>query len=171
MLDPAARAQVSALETELAGEFGTRHAVAVSCGTAALHTALAACGIGPGDEVLVAAACVVMTVAAVAHAGARPVFVDSGPTGVGLDMDDLAAKTTERTQAVIPVHLAGPLRRHEQPGPLRRRPRLAADRGRLPGPRQPLSWAAGRDARRRRVLLDEGRQATVARGRRLRAHR
>src|SRR5262249_38872938 len=65
MPDPAARAQVSALETELAAEFGTRHAVAVASGTAALHTALAACGIGPGDEVLVAAACVVMTVAAV----------------------------------------------------------------------------------------------------------
>jgi perosamine synthetase len=107
MPDPAARAQVSALETELAAEFGTRHAVAVASGTAALHTALAACGIGPGDEVLVAAACVVMTVAAVVHAGAHPVFVDSGPTGIGLDIDDLAAKTTERTRAVIPVHLAG----------------------------------------------------------------
>jgi dTDP-4-amino-4,6-dideoxygalactose transaminase len=123
MPDPIARAQVSALETELAAEFGTSHAVAVSSGTAALHTALAACGIGHGDEVLVAAACVVMTVAAVVHAGAYPVFVDSGPTGIGLDLDDAAAKLTERTRAVIPVHLAG------RCGDLDGVARFAADRG------------------------------------------
>ncbi len=107
MPDPAAQAQVTALETELAAAFGTRYAVAVSSGTAALHTALSACGIAGGDEVLVPAACVVMTVAAIVHAGARPVFVDSDPDSGGLDRRDLAAKTTIRTRVVIPVHLAG----------------------------------------------------------------
>jgi perosamine synthetase len=107
MPDPAAAIQSQALEAELATAFGTAYAVAVSSGTAALHTALAACGIGAGDEVLVPALTVVMTIAAIVAAGARPVLVDASPDGQPLDLDDLAAKITPRTRAILPVHFAG----------------------------------------------------------------
>jgi dTDP-4-amino-4,6-dideoxygalactose transaminase len=103
--DPTGDEHARAFETELADRFGTAHAVAVSSGTAALHTALAAYGITAGDEVLVPGACVVMTIAAIRATGATPVLVDS--PGGELDFDDLAAKTTARTKAVLPVHLAG----------------------------------------------------------------
>jgi perosamine synthetase len=103
--DPAGDEHARALEAELADRFGTAHAVAVASGTAALHTSLAAYGIGEGDEVLVPGASVVMTIVAIRLAGAVPVLVDS--VGGDLDFDDLAAKTTPRTKAVLPVHLAG----------------------------------------------------------------
>jgi perosamine synthetase len=107
MPDPAADTHVSALEDELADRFGARHAVAVSSGTAALHTALAVAGIGPGDEVLVSALSVIMSVAPIIHAGARPVFVDCTPDGTDFDYSDLTAKTSRATRAVLPVHLWG----------------------------------------------------------------
>lgn len=107
MPDPVGRAEAAALEAELATVHQVRHAIAVSSGTAALHTALIACGIGPGNEVLLPAASVIMTVSAVTATGAHPVFVDAAPDGHGMDLDDLAAKTTDRTRAIIPVHLAG----------------------------------------------------------------
>ena len=107
MPDPAADGQVRALEADLAAATGTRHAVAVSSGTAALHAALAGHGIGPGDEVLLPAVSVIMTLAAITAAGAHPVLVDAGPDGVPVDLDDLAAKITPRSRAVLPVHFAG----------------------------------------------------------------
>ncbi|MGW2654372.1 DegT/DnrJ/EryC1/StrS family aminotransferase [Streptomyces sp. NPDC001478] len=107
MPDPASYQEARALEGELAAAFGARRAVAVSSGTAAITTALAACGIGAGDEVLVPAVTVVMTVAAVAAAGARPVFVDTAADGRGMDLADLTSKTGPDTKAVIAVHLAG----------------------------------------------------------------
>ncbi|MEU1824117.1 aminotransferase class I/II-fold pyridoxal phosphate-dependent enzyme [Streptomyces abikoensis] len=107
MPDPAGRAEAAALEAELATVHGVRHAITVSSGTAALHTALIACDIGPGDEVLLPAATVIMTVSAVTAAGAHPVFIDAAQDGRGMDLADVAAKTTERTRAIIPVHLAG----------------------------------------------------------------
>ncbi|MED7950410.1 DegT/DnrJ/EryC1/StrS family aminotransferase [Streptomyces sp. BE303] len=107
MPDPSGCQEVMALEEELAAAFGTRRAVAVSSGTAAITTALAACGIGAGDEVLLPAVTVVMTVAAVVAAGARPVFVEAAASGRGLDLADLTAKTGPDTKAVIAVHLAG----------------------------------------------------------------
>lgn len=107
MPDPAGRAEAASLEAELATVHGVRHAIAVSSGTAALHTALAACDIRPGDEVLLPAATVIMTVSAVTATGAHPVFVDAAEDGHGMDLADAAAKTTERTRAILPVHLAG----------------------------------------------------------------
>lgn len=107
MPDPSGGQAVTELEHELATVFGVRYAVAVSSGTAALHAALSACGIGPGDEVLVPALTVVMTVAPLAALGARPVFVDSDPATLDLDYDDAAAKLTARTKAIMPVHLWG----------------------------------------------------------------
>jgi perosamine synthetase len=113
MPDPASAAHADSLEAGLAEWSGARHAVAVSSGTAALHTALAALGIGHGDEVLVPAVSVVMSAAPITYVGARPVFVDCAPDG-DIDHRDLAAKLTSATRAVLPVHLwgrAGDLRR------------------------------------------------------------
>ncbi|MEV8100197.1 aminotransferase class I/II-fold pyridoxal phosphate-dependent enzyme [Kitasatospora sp. NPDC085879] len=107
MPDPTSYQEATLLETELAQAFGARRAVAVSSGTAAITTALAACGIGAGDEVLLPAVTVVMTVAAVAASGARPVFVDADTDGLGMDLGDVAAKTGPNTKAVVAVHLAG----------------------------------------------------------------
>ncbi|MET9394578.1 aminotransferase class I/II-fold pyridoxal phosphate-dependent enzyme [Streptomyces sp. NPDC006624] len=107
MPDPAGRREAEALESELASVFGARHAVVVASGTSALHTAVVACGIGPGDEVLMPATTVIMTVEAVAATGATPVFVDCAPGGGGIDLKDLSAKRTRATRAILPVHLAG----------------------------------------------------------------
>ena len=107
MPDPSGGAAAGQLEQELARASGVPHAVAVASGTAALHAALSACGIGPGDEVLVPALTVVMTVAPVVALGATPVFVDSDPATLDLDYDDAARKITPRTRAVLPVHLWG----------------------------------------------------------------
>ncbi|HTJ68158.1 MAG TPA: DegT/DnrJ/EryC1/StrS aminotransferase family protein [Actinospica sp.] len=107
MPDPTGGGYVGVFEREAAKAFGAPYAVAVSSGTAAIHAALAACGIGPGDEVLVPALTVVMTVAPIAALGATPVFIDSDPATLDLDYDDAAGKLTPRTKAIMPVHLWG----------------------------------------------------------------
>ena len=107
MPDPSGGPACAQLELELAEAFGVPHAVAVSSGTAALHAALDACGIAPGDEVLVPALAVVMSASPVAALGATPVFVDSDPATLDLDYEDAARKVTARTRAVMPVHLWG----------------------------------------------------------------
>ncbi|MFD3662846.1 DegT/DnrJ/EryC1/StrS family aminotransferase [Streptomyces sp. NPDC058659] len=107
MPDPAASSHLRVFEDEAAHALGTAHAVAVSSGTAALHAALSACGIGPGDEILVPALTVIMTVAPLRALGATPVFVDSDPATLDLDYEDAARKVTARTRAIIPVHLWG----------------------------------------------------------------
>jgi dTDP-4-amino-4,6-dideoxygalactose transaminase len=107
MPHPWSQAHVDRYEAELAGAFEVRHAIAVASGTAALHTALAALEIGPGDEVLVPAASVVMSIAPVHYTGARPVLVDCDPSGTDFDYDDLHAKLTQHTRAVMPVYLWG----------------------------------------------------------------
>lgn len=91
-------------ERELAAAMGTRHALAVSSGTAALVVALQACGIGPGDEVLVSAYTWKASAAAVLLAGAVPVLVEIDAT-LTMDPEDLRAKITPRSRAVIPVHM------------------------------------------------------------------
>ena len=107
MPDPTGGAATGQLEQELARAFGVPHAVAVASGTAALHAALSACAIGPGDEVLVPALTVIMTVAPVVALGATPVFVDSDPATLDLDYEDAARKITPQTRAILPVHLWG----------------------------------------------------------------
>ncbi len=94
-------------ETSFAALLGARHAVAVSSGTTALHLALAALGIGPGDEVLVPDFTMFSTVAAVLYTGARPVLVDCDPDTFCIDPDLLASAITPRTRAILPVHLFG----------------------------------------------------------------
>jgi perosamine synthetase len=86
---------------------GTRHAVAVSNGTTALHLALAALGIGAGDEVIVPTLTFVATANAVHYTGATPVFVDSDLTTWNIDPAGITAAVTPRTKAIIPVHLYG----------------------------------------------------------------
>lgn len=99
--------ELDAFERELAAATGRRHAVGVSSGTDALRLALVGLGIGPGDEVLVPALTAVPTAAAVCATGATPVFVDVGADTATLDTDAARAAVTDRTRAVVPVHLYG----------------------------------------------------------------
>jgi perosamine synthetase len=86
---------------------GCKHGVAVSSGTTALEVAVAAAGIGPGDEVLVSAMTNIATALAVVRNGALPVPVDSEPTTWNLDLDLVEGLITPRTRAIIPVHIYG----------------------------------------------------------------
>ncbi len=99
--------QVAAFEREFADFCGVEHAVAVSSGTSALHLGLVAAGIGPGDEVVVPSFTFAATANAVVLAGATPVFADIDPVTFCLDPDAVAAALTERTAAIMPVHLFG----------------------------------------------------------------
>lgn len=86
---------------------GTRHAVATNNGTTALHLALVALGVGPGDEVIVPTLTYVASTNAIRYVGATPVLVDADPRTLNLSPEDVLAKITPRTKAVIPVHLYG----------------------------------------------------------------
>lgn len=99
--------ETEAFEAEFAAFCGRRHAVAVASGTEALRLALRALGIGAGDEVVVPAMTAVPTAAAVCATGATPVFVDVDRETALLDPARAGAAVTERTRAVIPVHLYG----------------------------------------------------------------
>jgi perosamine synthetase len=99
--------KVSEFERLLADACGTAHAVAVSSGTAALHLAVRALAVGPGDEVIVPAYTFPATANVVVLAGARPVLVDVDPVTMNVDGDRVYAAVTERTRAVIGVHLFG----------------------------------------------------------------
>jgi dTDP-4-amino-4,6-dideoxygalactose transaminase len=99
--------ELAAFEEELAAATGRRHAVGVSSGTDALRLSLLALGIGPGDEVIIPAFTAVPTAAAVCATGAVPVFADVDPDTATLDDAAARAAWTDRTRAVIPVHLYG----------------------------------------------------------------
>jgi dTDP-4-amino-4,6-dideoxygalactose transaminase len=99
--------ELAAFEAELAEFTGRGHALGVSSGTDALRLSLAALGVGPGDEVIVPAFTAVPTAAAVCATGAVPVFADVDPETATLDDESARAACTERTKAVIPVHLYG----------------------------------------------------------------
>jgi len=99
--------RVAAFERAFAELCGTRRAVAVSSGTAALHLALLAHGVGPGDEVIVPAFSFAATANTVLHCGARPVFVDVRDDDFNIDVSWIEAAITPRTKAVVPVHLYG----------------------------------------------------------------
>jgi dTDP-4-amino-4,6-dideoxygalactose transaminase len=86
-----------------------RHGVSAANGTLALEMAMAAAGIGPGDEVIVPAISFVSTATAVSRAGAIPVFVDIEPYSFNMDPERAAAAVTPRTKAILPVHFGGPL--------------------------------------------------------------
>ena len=98
---------VEEFERQFAKIVGARFAVAVSNGTAALHVALLAHGIEPGDEVITSPFTFVATSNAVLHAGARPVFAEISPDTFNLDPKGIEARITPRTKAILPVHLYG----------------------------------------------------------------
>jgi len=83
------------------------HAAAVSSCTAALHLSMLATGVGQGDEVITTAMTFCATVNAIIHAGATPVLVDVDPRTMNIDPEQVKAKVTTRTRAIIPVHFAG----------------------------------------------------------------
>jgi perosamine synthetase len=99
--------EVTALEEEWADYVGTRFCLMTNSGTAALHCAVSAAGIGLGDEVIVPAFSFVATPMAVLHAGAKPVFCDIDPRTFTLDPRLIEERIGERTRAVMPVHVHG----------------------------------------------------------------
>jgi dTDP-4-amino-4,6-dideoxygalactose transaminase len=99
--------EVEAFEQEFAAYLGVRHAIAVNSGTSALHLALLASHIGPGDEVITVPFTFVATAAAICYTGARPVFVDIDPRSFTMAVDQIAGAITPRTRAIMPVHLYG----------------------------------------------------------------
>jgi perosamine synthetase len=99
--------KVAAFEQAFAQRHQVKHAIATTSCTTALHLILVALGIGPGDEVIVPAFTWVATANVVLYCQATPVFVDVDRTTFNLDVSQVAAKLTERTKAIIPVHLFG----------------------------------------------------------------
>jgi dTDP-4-amino-4,6-dideoxygalactose transaminase len=99
--------EVAAFEQEFAAYCGAQSGVGVNSGTSALHLALLAAGVGPGDEVITVPFTFVATVAAICYTGAKPAFVDIEPRSYTMDASQLERVITERTKAVIPVHLYG----------------------------------------------------------------
>lgn len=99
--------KVKEFEQMFAARHEVKHALAVSNCTTALHLALIALGIGPGDEVIIPAFTWVATANAVVYCGATPVFVDIDPVTFNIDSSKLKEKITGRTKAIIPVHLFG----------------------------------------------------------------
>ena len=103
----AAGEQVAEFERRFADYCGTTHAVAINNGTAALHAALLAADIRPGDEVIVPAFSFIATATAVSMCGATPVFVDVLEETFNIDPQQIEERVTPRTRAVIGVHLFG----------------------------------------------------------------
>ena len=99
--------EVRAFEEAFASYVGARDGVGVASGTAALHLALLACEVGPGDEVITTAHTFMATGEAILQAGARPVFVDIDPRTYNIDPELVENAITSRTRAILPVHLYG----------------------------------------------------------------
>ena len=99
--------EVAAFESAFAEYCQTRFAVAVNTGTSALHLALLAAGVGPGDEVITTPLTFVATTAAIVYTGAKPVFVEIDPATLNLDVSKVSKAITPRTKAFLPVHLHG----------------------------------------------------------------
>lgn len=100
-------ARARELERAMAEYIGCQHAVTVSSGTAALHLAMAAIGVGPGDEVITTPITFASTANVIALQGAKPVFVDVEPETLNLDAQQIEPRISSRTKAILPVHLYG----------------------------------------------------------------
>ncbi len=99
--------EVKQFENEFAAFSQAKHGIGMNSGTSALHLALLACGVGPGDEVITVAHTFVATVAAIRYIGAHPILVDIDPESYTLDPTKLEAAITPKTKAIMPVHLYG----------------------------------------------------------------
>jgi dTDP-4-amino-4,6-dideoxygalactose transaminase len=99
--------EVAGFEQEFATYCGAAECIALNSGTSALHLALLAAGVGPGDEVITVPFTFVASVSAVTYAGARPVLVDIDPRTFTMDPAAIEAAITPRTKAILPVHLYG----------------------------------------------------------------
>ncbi len=99
--------ETEAFEEEFAAYCDVEHAIGVNSGTSALHLALLAAGIGEGDEVITVPFTFFATVATIEYVGATPVYVDINPRTFNIDVDKIEAALTERTRAIMPVHLYG----------------------------------------------------------------
>ena len=98
---------VQAFERESAAFLGVKHAIGCASGTDALHLALLAAGVGPGDEVITTAFTFIATAEAIRYVGARPVFVDIDPRTFNISPEAIEGAITKKTVAVMPVHLFG----------------------------------------------------------------
>ena len=132
---------------------GVRHAIGVASGTDALLLGLLGAGVRPGDEVITTPFTFVATAEVIEHAGARPVFVDIDAATFNLDPAQIEARITERTRAIIPVHLYGLACDMAAIGKIAAAPQAQGDRGLRPGHRFALDGPDGRRHRRRRGLL------------------
>ena len=99
--------EVESFEQEFAAYCGVRHCVAVNSGTSALHLALLAAGVKPGDEVITTPNTFIATAEAISYAGAKPVFVDIDPRTANIAPAEIAGAVTSHTRAILPVHLYG----------------------------------------------------------------
>jgi len=99
--------EVLGLQEDFARYVGARHALVVNSGTAALHACVAACGIGPGDEVLTPAYSFWATSQAILAHNGVPVFVDIDPDTMNMDPKKIEARITRKTRALLPVHVHG----------------------------------------------------------------
>ena len=99
--------EVESFEQELAGFCGVKHAIGVASGTDALLAAMMALDIGPGDEVITTPLTFFCTAGCVARLGATPVFVDIDPNTFNMDVTQLEGAVTDKTKAIVPVHLYG----------------------------------------------------------------
>src|SRR5579864_705385 len=95
--------EVDAFEQVFARYVGASGAVGLGSGTAALHLALLACGVGPGHEVITSAHTFIAAAEAISHTGARPVFVDIDPRTYTIDPEQVEEAVTPRTKAILPV--------------------------------------------------------------------
>ena len=98
---------VTALEKEFAAYCGTKYSVGVASGTDALHLALKAIGIGPGDEVITSPFTFVATIESIVYCNAKPVFVDIEPNSFNVDPAKIEKAINSKTKAILPVHLFG----------------------------------------------------------------
>jgi len=99
--------EVAAFEKEFAAYCQTEYAIGVNSGTSALHLALLAAGVGPGDEVITVSHTFVATVAAIHYTGATPVLIDIDPASYTMDAAQIEAAISPRTKVILPVHLYG----------------------------------------------------------------